>query len=131
MEPINVFDYETLALSRLQPEVWDYYQGGSEYELTLKANRISFERIRLRPRVLVDVSAVTTDITVVGVAVRMPILIAPLAFQCLAHPEGECATVQAAGKMGTLMVAATFASRSLEDIASCLWSSLVSTLYVS
>jgi 4-hydroxymandelate oxidase len=117
VEPINVFDYETLAQSRLQPEVWDYYQGGSEDETTLKANRTSFERIRLRPRVLVDVSTITTDTTVIGVPVRMPILIAPLAFQCLAHPEGECATVQAAGKIGTLMVAGTFASRSLEDIA--------------
>src|SRR5215472_92829 len=113
VEPVNIFDYETLAHPRLQPDVWDFYQGGSEDEVTLRANRTSFERIRLRPRVLVDVSTIVTDTTVVGVPVRRPILIAPMAYQCLAHPEGECTTAQAAGQSGTLMVAGTFASRSL------------------
>lgn len=130
MEPINVFDYEALAHSRLQPDIWDYYQGGSEDEVTLRANRTSFERIRLRPRVLVDVSTIVTDTTVIGVPVRMPILIAPMAYHCLAHPEGECATAQAAGQSGTLMVASTFASRSLEDIAGAASGPLWFQLYM-
>ena len=50
MEPINVFDYEALAQARMEPPAWDYYQGGSDDEVTMRANRAAFERIRLRPR---------------------------------------------------------------------------------
>jgi isopentenyl diphosphate isomerase/L-lactate dehydrogenase-like FMN-dependent dehydrogenase len=117
LETVNVFDYEALAQSKLDPLAWDYYQGGSDDEVTLRANRAAFERIRLRPRVLVDVSTCTMHTTVLGTPVSMPILIAPTAYQALAHPEGECATAQGAGMANTLMIASTAANRSLEDIA--------------
>jgi isopentenyl diphosphate isomerase/L-lactate dehydrogenase-like FMN-dependent dehydrogenase len=117
LEPINVFDYETLAQARMEPRFWNYYQSGSDDEVTLRANRFAFERIQLRPRMLVDVSTCDTDTTVLGMPVSMPILIAPTAFHCLAHAEGECATVQAAGRAGTLMVVSTSSTRSLEEIA--------------
>src|SRR2546421_11249900 len=114
MEPINLNDYEILAQTRMDPTAWDFYQGGSDDEVTLRANRAAFERIRLRPRMLVDVSTCEMRTTVLGTPVSMPILIAPTGFQCLAHPEGECATVRGAGN--TLMVVSTSATRSLEDI---------------
>ncbi len=117
MEPVNVFDYETLAQARLEPGVWGYYSSGSDDEVTLRANRTAFERIRLRPRMLVDVSTCDMHTTVLGTPLSMPILLAPTAFHCLAHPEGECATARAAGKANTLMVASTSSTRSLEDIA--------------
>jgi isopentenyl diphosphate isomerase/L-lactate dehydrogenase-like FMN-dependent dehydrogenase len=117
MEPINVFDYEALAQTRIEPMVWDYYQGGSDDEVTLRANRSAFERIRLRPRMLVDVSTIDMRTTVLGAPVSMPILIAPTAFHGLAHADGECATAQAAGQAGTLMIASTSATRSLEEVA--------------
>ncbi len=50
MQPINVFDYETLAMERLDVPAWDFYTGGSEDEVTVRANRSAFERIRLRRR---------------------------------------------------------------------------------
>src|ERR1051326_7812516 len=96
VEPINVFDYETLARERLSPVVWDYYNGGSEDETTLRANRAAFERLRLRPRVLVDLSTIDMGTTVMGTPVSMPILIAPTAAHALAHPEGELATARGA-----------------------------------
>jgi isopentenyl diphosphate isomerase/L-lactate dehydrogenase-like FMN-dependent dehydrogenase len=117
LEPINVFDYEILAQTHMEPSSWSYYQSGSDDEVTLHANRCAFERIQIRPRMLVDVSACATGTTVLGTPVSMPILIAPTAFHCLAHPEGECATAQAAGRTGTLMVASTSSTRSLEEIA--------------
>ncbi len=117
MEPVNVFDYEILAQARMEYATWNYYQSGSDDEITLHANRTAFERIQLRPRMLVDVSACDTRTTVLDAPISMPILIAPTAFHCLAHPEGECATAQAAGRAGTLMVASTSSTRSLEDIA--------------
>ena len=116
-EPINVFDYEKLAQERMDPVYWDFYAGGSDDEVTLRANRTDFERIRLRPRMLVDVTHCDTSTSVLGLPVPMPILVAPTAAHCLAHPEGECATVQGAGAAGTLMIASTDATRSLEEIA--------------
>jgi isopentenyl diphosphate isomerase/L-lactate dehydrogenase-like FMN-dependent dehydrogenase len=131
VEPLNVFDYETLAQTCMEPSAWDYYQSGSDDEVTLRANRASFERIQLRPRMLVDVGTCDTSTTVLGTSVRMPIMIAPTAFHCLAHPEGECATARAAGSVGALMVASTSSTRSLEDIASAGSGSLWFQLYVS
>jgi len=128
--PINISDYEALAQTRLDKPVWDYYFGGSGDELTLQANRAAFERIRLRPRFLVDVSTIDTRTTVLGIPVSMPILIAPSACHCMAHPQGELATARGAGAVDTLMVASTVATRSLEEIAEAATGPLWFQLYV-
>ena len=119
MELVNVFDYERLAQTRMAPPLWDYYQGGSDDEVTMRECRAVFERIKLRPRVLVDVRREVLDMStsVLGVPVSMPVLVAPMALHCMAHPEGECATAQAAGRAGTLMIASTVATRTIEEIA--------------
>jgi isopentenyl diphosphate isomerase/L-lactate dehydrogenase-like FMN-dependent dehydrogenase len=131
LEPLNVFDYEALAMTRMEPSAWNYYAGGSDDEITLRANRAAFERIQLRPRMLVDVSTCDMRTTLLGTPVNMPILIAPTAFHRLAHPDGECATVRGAGKAGALMVASTSSTRSLEDIAKEAAIPLWFQLYVS
>lgn len=130
MGPINLFDYERLAQPRIEPAAWDYYRSGSDDEVTLRANRAAFERIRLRPRVLVDVSRCDMRTTVLGTPVSMPILIAPTAFHGLAHPEGECATARGAGRAETLMVASTSSTRSLEEIAQAARGPLWFQLYI-
>jgi isopentenyl diphosphate isomerase/L-lactate dehydrogenase-like FMN-dependent dehydrogenase len=117
MNPINVFDYEALAQARMEPAAWDYYQGGSDDEVTLRANRTAFERIRLRPRMLVDVTRCNLSTGVLGTPVSMPILVAPMGYHSLAHPEGECATARGTGNMGTLMISSTFSNRTLEEVA--------------
>jgi isopentenyl diphosphate isomerase/L-lactate dehydrogenase-like FMN-dependent dehydrogenase len=130
MQPINVFDYETLAMERLDVPAWDFYTGGSEDEVTVRANRSAFERIRLRPRVLVNVSACDLQTSVLGDPVSMPILIAPVAGQGIAHPDGECATARAAGDVGTLMVVSTDSTLSLEDVAQAARGPLWFQLYI-
>lgn len=132
MDPINVFDYEKLARTRMDPAHWDYIQGGSDDEVTLRSNRASLERIRLRPRVLVDVSdnVFDTRTSVLGTPVSMPLVVAPMAMHCLAHSEGECATAQAAGRAKTLMIASTTATRSLEEISQAASGPLWFQLYV-
>ncbi|BCL80794.1 alpha-hydroxy-acid oxidizing enzyme [Ktedonobacteria bacterium brp13] len=117
LKPVNVFEYEKQARECLELAIWDYYQGGSDDEITLRANRSAFENIRLRPRVLVDVSTIDMSTTVLGSPVQMPLLIAPTAFHRLAHYDGECATARAVDAAGSLMVVATFATCSLESIA--------------
>ena len=131
MEFINVSDYEAPARERLDQGSWDFYMGGSDDEVTLRANRSAFERIRLRPRMLVDVSTCQTATTALGIPLRMPIMVAPTSYHGLAHPEAECATVRGAGQAGTLMVVSTAASRPLEDIAAAASGPLWFQLYVS
>jgi len=130
MQPVNLSDYEALAKARLDRGALDYYQGGSDDEITLRANRTAFERIRLRPRVLVDVSACDLRTSVIDIPVSMPILVAPTAAHALAHPDAECATAQAAGAAGTLMVVSSSATRSLEDVARAAPGPLWFQLYI-
>jgi isopentenyl diphosphate isomerase/L-lactate dehydrogenase-like FMN-dependent dehydrogenase len=130
LEPLNLFEYEALASKRVEPAIWDYYQGGSEDEVTLKSNRTSFERIRLRPRVLVDVTTIDMHTTVQGIPISMPIIVAPTAFHRLVHIDGECATARAASNADTVMIASTFSTCSLEEIARATCGPLWFQLYV-
>ncbi len=130
MLPLNVAEYEALAEPRMHPAAWDYYATGNDDEVTLRENRAAFERIRLRPRMLVDVSQVDTATTALGTPVSMPILIAPTAMHRFACEEGERATARAAGAAGTLMTASTESWCPLEDIAEAATGPLWFQLYV-
>jgi 4-hydroxymandelate oxidase len=117
VEPISVWDYERLAESKLDANALAYFAGGAGDELTLRDNLAAFERRKLRPRVLVDVSGVTTATTVLGTKASMPIAIAPLAFQRMAHPDGEAATARAAAAAGTIMCLSTAATLRPREVA--------------
>jgi 4-hydroxymandelate oxidase len=114
---INVADFEAAAHERLDPGVYDYIAGGAGDEYTLRGNRKAFERWELRPRVLVDISGVSTATTVLGTEVALPVLVAPTAFQRLAHPEGELATGRAAAAAGTIMSLSTLSSVTPAELA--------------
>ena len=130
MEPISVLEYESLARAKMEPAHWAYFEGGSDDEVTLRRNRDAFERIALRPRMLVDVSGLDLSTEVLGTRVAMPILVAPVAYQCLAYSEGECATARSASEAGTVFVASTMATRSIEEIARSATGPLWFQLYV-
>ena len=115
--PLNVAAYETLAQQKLSRAVYDYYAGGAEDETTVRANRAAFESYSLRPRVLVDVSRIDASTRVGADDVAFPVLLAPAAFQCLAHPDGELATARAAAAARTIYVASTLSNYSIEEIA--------------
>jgi isopentenyl diphosphate isomerase/L-lactate dehydrogenase-like FMN-dependent dehydrogenase len=83
----------------------------------MRENRAAFERWVLRPRMLVDVTDVTTETTVLGTNVSMPLLVAPTAFQRMAHPEGEPAMARGAAAAGTVMCLSTLATATIEDVA--------------
>ena len=115
--PVNVWDYEQLAEQKLDANAHTYFVGGSGDEVTLRDNLAAFERRKLRPRVLVDVSSVSTATTVLGTEVALPILIAPLALQRMAHPDGELATARAAAAAGTIMCLSTAATARPAEVA--------------
>ncbi|MBH8563031.1 alpha-hydroxy-acid oxidizing protein [Nostoc sp. CENA67] len=117
LQPINLFEYEQLAKAHLSQMAYDYYSSGAWDEVTLQDNRAAFERIKLRPRMLVDVSDRNLSTSILGQSLQMPLLIAPMAFQCLAHPEGEVATALAAASAGVGLVLSTMATKSMEEVA--------------
>nr|CAD7456401.1 unnamed protein product [Timema tahoe] len=74
-------------------------------------------RLRIRPRVMVDVSRRDCSVTVLGTKVLFPAGISPTSMQRIAHPDGECATAQAAGAMGTIFILSTLSTSSIEEVA--------------
>ncbi len=116
-ELLTLDDAERRAKDVLPPEAWAYIAGGAGDERTLRWNREAFSRYRLRPRVLVDVSSVSTETTVLGTPVSMPVLVAPAAFQEIAHGEGEVATARGAAAVATLMCLSTVATASPGEVA--------------
>jgi 4-hydroxymandelate oxidase len=108
---------EDQARRLLPPEVYDYLAGGAEDERSLNDNVAAWARLRLRPRILRDVTDVSVATTVLGIPVRSPVLVAPVAFHRLAHPEGEVGMARASAAAGSLMVVSTRASMTVEDIA--------------
>src|SRR6201993_864037 len=114
---LSVADYERLAEERLEPGPWAYLAGGSADEWTLRENRAAFARWTFRPRVLCDVSEISTRTTVLGTQIELPVVVAPLAYQQLYHPEGECATARGAAAAGTGIAVSTFSTRTHEEIA--------------
>ena len=114
---VSVHDFEAPARERLHPAAWAYYAGGSWDGHTLRANETAWDRFRLRPRVLVDVSQVTLETTILGRPASMPVGIAPAALHGMAHEDGEVATARAAAASGAINVVSTVASRSIEEIA--------------
>ncbi len=115
--PVDLTALQRAARIRLDPAVYDYFAGGADDELTVADNVAAWQRIRLRPRVLRDVSHVSSATTVLGAEVSMPVLLAPTGYQRLAHDAGERATAKAAAAAGTVMVTSTFATVSMEDVA--------------
>jgi isopentenyl diphosphate isomerase/L-lactate dehydrogenase-like FMN-dependent dehydrogenase len=114
---LTVDDAERLAEQVVAPEAWSYIVGGAGDERTLRWNREAFSRYRFRPRVLVDVTSVGTQTTVLGTPVSMPTLVAPMAFQQIAHEEGEVAMARGAAAAGTLMCVSTVATATPAEIA--------------
>src|SRR3954469_25719836 len=114
---VSLADFEPLAKTKMSPMAWEYLTAGAGDEVTLRWNIEAYQRIRLNPRVLVDVSRLDTGVTLFGQQQTFPILLAPVAAQKLAYPEGELAVARAAGTTGTTMVLSSFSNVSLEDVA--------------
>jgi 4-hydroxymandelate oxidase len=115
--PITVAEYEPLARARMDPGARDYQSGGAGDEISLADNRAAWDRIRLRPRVLVDVSSRTPATKALGVELAHPIAIAPTADHSLSHPDGERATARGAAAAGAVFTLSTISSVPLEDVA--------------
>ena len=113
---INVADYVEAAREKVAPEIWCYFEGGAMDEVSLRANVAAYGRWRLRPRMLVDVSEIRLETTLLGTPVSMPLGIAPFAMQRLLVRDGECATARAAAAAGALMTVSTLTTSTHAEI---------------
>ena len=125
-----VADYESYARERMTDSAWAYLSGGAADELTLRENRDAFDRLRLQNRVLADLKGGGTGLTLFGSPLDYPIVLAPVAYHRLAHPQGELASVLGASAIKVPMVVSTQASVALEDIAQAAQTPLWFQLYL-
>ena len=108
---------KSLDKTTLAPSHFDYYRGGAADELTMKRNCQAFAEISIWPRMLVDISKRDMSLSLAGQEIDMPIVIAPTAFQALAHSQGELATAAAAKKLNTIMTLSTLSNHDIEEVA--------------
>jgi 4-hydroxymandelate oxidase len=129
-DPVSLIEYEALARETLSGPAFDYFASGAGAEITVRENRQAFDDLRLRPRVLVPVGTRDQSITLFGRTLPSPIVVAPMAFQKMAHPDGELATVGACAAAGAVFVASTVATVGLEETAAATPAAKWFQLYV-
>ncbi|MEG3768493.1 alpha-hydroxy acid oxidase [Alteromonas sp. 14N.309.X.WAT.G.H12] len=112
-----LIDYERYAKVNLNEQAWAYIYGGSGDEVSARQNETAYRQIKLLNRVLKDVSKGHTKTTLLGHTLAHPIILAPVAYQKLAHPDGEIGSALAAEAQDGLFVLSTLASTSLEQVA--------------
>jgi 4-hydroxymandelate oxidase len=128
--PVNVLEFEPLARQRLSLKTWDYLSQGAADEITLRRNREAFDAVRLKPRVLVDVTRIDTRLELFGQRLDFPILLAPTGAQGLFHPGADAETARGAHAAGATMVVSSSAITRIEDIARAAPTRLWFQLYV-
>ncbi len=109
-------EMERFAAGLLPTNALDYYASGARDEQTFRGNLAAWGRWWLLPRMLVDVSKVSLGTTILGHPIALPIMVAPMAAQKMAHPDGELATARAAAAAGTIMIVSTSTMVPIEEI---------------
>ena len=128
---LNLLQFEDAAHAVMRPLAYDFLAGGADDEITMRANRSSFQTMHIRTRRLVDVSSVDTGVDVFGERLPSPVLLAPMGDQGDWHREGERSTVRAAAALGHRAIVSTLSTYSIEEIAAAsprpLWFQLYPT----
>ena len=117
---VALADYEAHARARLDDNAWAYLAGGAGDEITLRANRSAWDDIRLLPRVLQPLAGGHTRVELLGRTLAHPVLLAPVAYQRLAHPLGEIGSALAASAQGAGLVLSAQSSVALEEVAAAV-----------
>ncbi|TFY57598.1 hypothetical protein EVJ58_g6927 [Rhodofomes roseus] len=113
---INLHDFETVARKVISEKAWAYYSSASDDEITLRENRMAYQRVWFRPRILRDVTSVDWSTTILGQKSSLPVYISATALGKLGHPEGELCLTRAAQNHGVIQMIATLASCSFDEM---------------
>ena len=108
---------EERARARLAPAAYVFAAAGADDEITTADNVAAWRRLRLRPRVLNDITRIDTRVSILGVRLETPIMVAPFGRHRLFHPDGERATARGAAAAGSVFVLPTTSTLSMEDVA--------------
>jgi (S)-2-hydroxy-acid oxidase len=114
---LTIAELERIAHDKMDKQTRDYYNEGADSGSTLRENLSAYNKYRIRPRVLRDVSAVDPSVSIFGHQNRVPFGVAPTAMQCLAHADGETGTANACRDMNIAMGLSSFATKTLEEVA--------------
>ena len=128
---LNVEDLRSLACKTVPRIVFSYIDGGADGEVTLHENRRAFESVTLRPRTAVACSSIDLRTTVLGTDLAMPILLAPVGYCRVMHPDGEAGAARAAGNAGTAYILSTVSGHSLEKVKAASVGPLWFQLYLT
>ena len=133
MNPEFLRNEEIVVAARraLGQGAWDYLVGGAESETTMRRNRLGFDRLAFRPRVLVDVSQINPSTSFLGQRLRIPVLLAPIGSLQVFTPEGAVASARAAMEFGTMPVVSSATLPSLEETAAASDGPKIFQLYVN
>ncbi|MEP9350806.1 alpha-hydroxy acid oxidase [Xanthobacter sp. KR7-225] len=112
----SIDDLREMARRRVPRAFFDYVDGGSYSEATLKANRADLQALKFRQRVMVDVSARSTACSILGRAATMPVVLAPTGLTGLVHADGEILAARAAAQVGVPFCLSTMSICSLEQV---------------
>ena len=118
------------ARRNLDQGAWDYVSGAAESETTMRRNRLAFDRIAFRPRVLLDVTSIDTSTTFLGHKLRIPVLLAPIGSLQVFHPDAAAASARACAEFGTVPVISSVTEPSLEETAASTGAPKIFQLYV-
>lgn len=129
-EVVSLQEFEELARAAMSHMAYEYVASGAADEHTLRWNTERYERIRLRPRVLVDVDRLDTAVTLFGKALPFPIMLAPAAYQRAMHADGELGSVRGAGAMGATTIVSTATTTPIAALAKAATAPLWFQLYV-
>merc|ERR1719277_1222872 len=113
---LNTFDFESVARETMEPQAWGYYSSGGDDEITLRNNHMAFQRITMRPRILVNVREIDMTTAFLGAAASLPLYFTATALAKLAHQDGEVAIVKAAKKAGVPYMLPTLSSYTLDEM---------------
>lgn len=129
-QAFSIADLRVIAKHRLPRAAFEFIDGGAEDEITLRENRAAFERVRLVPRILNDVSAPDMSTTLAGRAAQAPIVIAPMGSCMLAWPQADIAIARAPAALGLPYTLSTKSTTSIEAMAGAVHGELWFQLYV-
>ena len=130
---LNTFDFESVARETMESQAWGYYSSGGDDEITLRDNHMAFQRVTMRPRILVNVRDIDLSTTVLGEKSSLPLYFTATALAKLAHQDGEVAIVKAAHKAGVIYMLPTLSSYTLDEMLAARQpgQQLFSQLYVN
>jgi len=119
-----------IAHGKVEPTVWDFINGGTESEVTLRRNRHGLDRLAFQPRVLRDVARIDTSTTFLGHKLALPVMMAPVGSLALINPAAAVTVAGACKTYGSLLIYSTFADPPLDVVRAKVDHPLILGLYV-